>query len=100
MPAYNQYVEGKLRDSVVAQALSQAREIQAQEIVLTGTVLPDIPLRVGTPLNVTGTGLPAVDGQDFVVTRLSPSFSIEHGFVFNFTAWEDDAPIGGQEGTE
>ena len=100
MPTYNQYVEGKLRDSVKAQALSQARVTAGQEVVLHGTVLPDVAYAVGTPLQVSGTGLGFVDSQAFVITRVSPRFSLREGFMFDIEAWQDDAPISGTEGPE
>jgi hypothetical protein len=94
IPTYGIFVEGKQQNEIQRQALSQAREIQSQEIVVKGTLIGTAQIDVGDPLAFAGTSLPFVDGFPFTATSVTYKFDINgDGLLCDFVAWQEDAQV-------
>ena len=104
IPIYDHFISGLDTAQANMRALGTAREIAAQEVVLTfKTVATDLDFYfdVGQPLMLSGTGDPLVEGEEFVVVHSSYEFNVEgnSGFTQEITAWKaDELQVSGIEG--
>ena len=100
LPIYDHYIAGLQTDQANMRALGIAREIAAQEVVITGKVLGTQQLEVGQPITISGTGDFLVEGQTFVIVHSTYELNIGgEGFTQEFTAWKvDELQVSGIEG--
>ena len=101
LPIYNHFVSGLDQAQANLRALGIAREVAAQEIVLTCKVLGTQSCVVGQPVTVSGTGNPLVEGQQLVVVHSSLNIDVagKGGFTNDLTLWKaDELQVAGIEG--
>jgi hypothetical protein len=102
IPIYDHFISGLDTAQANMRALGTAREIAAQEVVLTFKLVGDeFLMEVGQPFTLSGTGDPLVEGEEFVVVHSSYEFNVEgnSGFTQEITAWKaDELQVSGIEG--
>lgn len=88
-PVYDLAASGYKPDATLQEAISKAREIQGQEFVIHGTVLPsDQVLQLGDPIQIDAQPFDLLDDLDFTVVEVQYDFNLHDGLVCHFVAWQ------------